>query len=98
MEVDTAFGWEIKVDDHVHGLHVNTPCNEVRTDECLELSLSEPLETLDSFIRFHVRMQIFVLIFLLVELTREHFGTTVRTTKDNALVDDETTVNFEDCS
>lgn len=70
VKVDAAFGGEVEVDDDVDSLHVDAPGDEVGTNKGLVLPPPEPLETLDPLIRFHVRMQILILVLLFIELPR----------------------------
>jgi len=66
VQVGTAFVGEVEVDDNIDGLHINTSGNQIGADQSLELSFSESVEAFDSFLRFHVGVQILILIFLLV--------------------------------
>lgn len=96
MQVDAAFGGEVEVDDHVDGLDVDASGDQVGTDQRLELSLPESLEDAYSLVTAHVGMKTFVLVLLLVELARQHFSAFVGPAEDDALVDDEGTVEHED--
>lgn len=67
VKIDAAFGGEIEVDDDIDSLHIDASCDEVRTDQRFELSFSEPFKALDSFVRFHIWVQVLILIFFLIE-------------------------------
>ena len=66
MQVGAALVGEVKIDDHVDGLDVDTSSDEVGADQGLELSLTETVETFDSLIGFHVGVEVFILVFLFV--------------------------------
>ena len=66
MQIYTAFIGKIKVNNNVDGLNIDTSGYQIRADQSFELTFSEPIENFNSLVRFHVRMQIFILIFFLV--------------------------------
>ena len=66
MQIYTAFIGKIKVNNNVDGLNIDTSGYQIGADQSFELTFSEPIENFYSLVRFHVRMQIFILIFFLV--------------------------------
>lgn len=54
MQVDAALRWEIKVDDYVDSLNIDSSGDQIRTDQSLVLSISKPIKAFDSLIWFHV--------------------------------------------
>ena len=98
MQVGAALSGEIEVDDYVDRWDIDAPGDEIGTDQCLELSLSKPLEDVDPLLPWDLGMQVLVLVFLLIELLGEHLRALVRLAEDDALVDDERAVDLEDGS
>ena len=92
MQIGATFIREVKIDDHVYSLHINTSSNQIRADQSFELSLSETIKYSDSFISFHVGMQILILIFFLVQLTWQEFCSFVWSAKNDTLIDNQRTV------
>ena len=68
MQVNVGLRREIEVDDHVDCLYIDSSSYEIGTHQSFELSFPEPLKNIDSLLPLHVRMQIFVLILLLIQL------------------------------
>ena len=67
MQVNTAFIWKIKIQDHVDGLNIDTSGYQIGADQCFELTFSESVEDFYPFVGFHVGMQILILVFFFVE-------------------------------
>ena len=70
MQIGIALERKIKVDNNIDSLHINSSGNQVGTNKSLELSLPKPLKHLYPLIRFHIRMQVLILITLLIQLLR----------------------------
>lgn len=98
VQVDAALRGKIKVDDHVDCLDVDASSNQVRADECLELSLSKALEHSDSLIASHIGMQALVLVLLFIEFSRQDLGSFVGPAEDDTLIDDKRAIKLEDGS
>ena len=87
-----VFG-EIEIYDHVDTRHVYSSRHQVRTDQCLELPPSETFEDLQPFV-LHIGSQIFVLEALALHFLGEELRPFVGSAEDDALVDDELTVDL----
>lgn len=92
VQINTGLGREVKVDDHVHSLHVNTSCDQIRTHQSLKLSLRESLKTFRPLISLHIGMQKLILIPLLIQFFGQKLCTFIRATENDALVDYQRTV------
>ena len=98
MQICAALVGKVEVYDNIHCLHIYASRYQVRAYKCFEFAFPKAVESFQPVVSFHVWVEILILIFLLVEFTRQKLSSFVRSTENDALVDDKWAVNFENGS
>ena len=94
VQIGCRFSWEVKVNDHIYCLHVNSSRYQVWTHKGFELTFPESLKYFDSLIAFHIGVEILVLIFAFIEFPGKEFCSLIASAKYDTLINDKGWVYF----
>src|SRR4051812_31061832 len=87
MEISLRVLWEIKVDDNVYGLNIDTTCEEIGADEVTADTITEIVENAVTVGLEHFGMAVKARITKFGDLLGEKLYTVRRVTKDDGLID-----------
>jgi len=86
MKISFAVLWEIKVDDDVYGLYVDSTSKKIRADEVAAYAIAEIMENTVTMRLKHLCMRVEARISKLRHLFGQELDTLSRITKDDRLV------------
>ena len=87
MKISFAVLWEIKVDDNVYGLYVDSTSEKIRADEVAEYAITEIMENTVTMRLQHLCVRVEARIPKLCHLFGQELDTLSRITKNDRLVD-----------
>src|SRR6266550_5708906 len=87
MKISFTVLWEIKIDDDVYGLYVDSTCKKIRADEVAAYAIAEIMENAVAMRLQHLCVRVEARISKLCHLFGQKLDTLGRITKDDRLVD-----------
>jgi hypothetical protein len=86
MKISFAVLWEVKVDDHVYGLYIDSTGKKIRADEVAAYPIAEIMENTITMGLQHLCVRVEARISELCHLFGQELDTLSRITKDDRLV------------